>query len=292
MGRAASVLSPRVAAAAVLVAGLAAYASVVDELPRMSLWWDVALAALVLMPATTALAWLALPLRPWRGRLAGLGVALAALAFACDAGGLDVASNLAKTGAVILVALWFVDLFERPWWVGLVALAIPLVDAISVWRGPTRHIVTERPGVFDLLSISFPVPGGSFQLGLPDLLFFTLFLAAAARWGMRVAPSWVLMTASFGATMALALWLDPFDLGGLPALPLLSLGFLLANGDLLLRSAREPGDGSDPDGDDEPRADPEVPAEAEPNTDARPGEKPQSLSDLSSRDAPTDQSAL
>ena len=271
MGRAASVLSPRVAAAAVLVAGLAAYASVVDELPRMSLWWDVALAALVLMPAATALAWLALPLRAWRG-LAGVGVALAAFAFTCDAAGLDVAANLAKTGAVIIVALWFVDLFERPWWVGLVALAIPLVDAISVWRGPTRHIVTERPGVFDLLSISFPVPGGSFQLGLPDLLFFTLFLAAAARWGMRVAPSWVLMTASFGATMALALWLDPFDLGGLPALPLLSLGFLLANGDLLLRSARNK---SGEDGDDEPKAHAEVdvPAEAGADAEARPENK-------------------
>jgi hypothetical protein len=73
---------------------------------------------------------------------------------------------------------------------------------------------------------------------------------------MRVAPAWVLMTASFGATMALALWLDPFGLGGLPALPLLSLGFLLANGDLLLRSAREArrdeGE-SDENGDGEPR---------------------------------------
>ena len=278
MGRVASVLSPRVGVAAVLVAGLAAYASVVDELPRLSLWWDVALAALVLFPATTALAWLALPLRAWRG-VAGLGVALAALALACDMAGLDVASNLAKAGAVLLVALWFLDLFERPWWVGLVALSIPAVDVISVWRGPTRHIVTERPGVFDLLSISFPVPGGSFQLGVPDLLFFTLFLAAAARWGMRVAPSWVLMTASFGATMALALWLDPFDLGGLPALPLLSLGFLLANGDLLLRSTRqrepEPEDESDEDGDDEPKAhaDVDVPAEAGADAEARPENK-------------------
>jgi plastocyanin len=34
------------------------------------------------------------------------------------------------------------------------------------------------------------------------------------------------MTASFGATIAVAVWLD---LGGLPALPLLSLAFLVAN---------------------------------------------------------------
>ena len=40
------------------------------------------------------------------------------------------------------------------------------------------------------------------------------------------------MTLSFGATMALAVY---FDLSGLPALPLLSLGFLLPNADLLWR---------------------------------------------------------
>jgi len=38
------------------------------------------------------------------------------------------------------------------------------------------------------------------------------------------------MTLSFGATMALAVY---FDVTGLPALPLLSLGFLLPNADLL-----------------------------------------------------------
>jgi len=38
------------------------------------------------------------------------------------------------------------------------------------------------------------------------------------------------MTLSFGATLALAVWLD---LSGLPALPLLALGFLVANGDLI-----------------------------------------------------------
>ena len=43
------------------------------------------------------------------------------------------------------------------------------------------------------------------------------------------------MTASFGLTIVLAVWLD---LGGLPALPLLSLAFLTANGDLLWRRMR------------------------------------------------------
>ena len=43
------------------------------------------------------------------------------------------------------------------------------------------------------------------------------------------------MTLSFGATLALSVWLD---LNGLPALPLLSLGFLLANGDLIWAQLR------------------------------------------------------
>jgi len=47
--------------------------------------------------------------------------------------------------------------------------------------------------------------------------------------------TWLLMTASFGVTIVLAVWLD---LGGLPALPLLSLAFLAANGDLLWRRVR------------------------------------------------------
>ena len=43
------------------------------------------------------------------------------------------------------------------------------------------------------------------------------------------------MALSFGATLALAVWLD---LNGLPALPLLSAGFLLANCDLIWRQVR------------------------------------------------------
>ena len=44
------------------------------------------------------------------------------------------------------------------------------------------------------------------------------------------------MTLSFGATMALA---TAYDVYGLPALPLLCLGFLAPNADLLWRRVRE-----------------------------------------------------
>ena len=88
-----------------------------------------------------------------------------------------------------LLAFWFLTFFERLSWVALVAVLIPFIDAFSVWRGPTHHIVTQRREVFTTLSFAFPVPGenASANLGLPDLLFFALFLAAAVRWfGLRV----------------------------------------------------------------------------------------------------------
>jgi hypothetical protein len=121
--------------------------------------------------------------------------------------------------------------------VTLVALLIPFIDSYSVWRGPTRHIVDEQREVFTTLSFAFPVPGehGSANLGLPDLLFFALFLAAAVRWRLRVFWTWLAMVLSFGATMAIAVW---WDVGGLPALPGISIAFLAVNADLLWKDLR------------------------------------------------------
>ncbi len=228
----------RLAAALALFAGLIAYYVAAEHLPGVPLWADEVIAAFLLIPAMFALVLLALPLWTWRGLLA-VAVALGVLAAVWDAGAFDIAANFAKLGALTAFGFWFLSYFERLSWVVIVALVIPVVDSLSVWRGPTNEIVTNQPEVFDALSVAFPVPGeGSFNLGLPDILFFAVFLAAADRWRLRVRLTWLALTASFGATLALAIWLDPFDLGGLPALPLLSVGFLAANGDLLWTELR------------------------------------------------------
>ena len=221
-----------------LVAGLAAYDALAAALPAVSLAWDAALVALVLMPTTFALVLLALPLRHARG-IAPVGIAFVVLAVACHTAGLDVAANFAKLAAVTALAFWFLSYFERLSWVVIVAAIIPVVDSISVWRGPTRHIVEEEPEVFGALSIAFPVPDeSSLQLGLPDFLFFAVFLAAADRWRLRLHATWAAMVASFGLTLAGAIWFDPFGLDGLPALPLLALAFLAVNADLLWQAVR------------------------------------------------------
>ena len=61
----------------------------------------------------------------------------------------------------------------------LIALIIPWVDVLSVWRGPTEYIVSEQPSLFDRVSIAFRLPGeeGSANIGPPDILFFSLFLS-------------------------------------------------------------------------------------------------------------------
>lgn len=236
VGRPPAVLRKRLGAAA-LVAAIAGYYAVFDELPGLPLWADVLLVAAAVIPASFGLVWLALPLRLWRGVLpAGLALALlAAVWHVADAG---IAANFAKLGAAAAIAFWFLTYFERLSWVVAVAAMIPVVDALSVWRGPTHHIVTEEPAVFDALSYAVPAPREAFALGLPDVLFFALFLAAAARWSLRVGATWAAMIASFAVTMALAVWADPFGIGGLPALPGLSIAFLAANADVLWRRLR------------------------------------------------------
>ena len=248
MGRAPSLLAEhrgRLLAAAALAVYLGAYYAVADSLTNFSVWPEVAILSFLVIPPVSALVYLALPLRRLP-RLLPAGIALAALAAVLQIAGLDVLANFAKLAAVTFLAWWFLTYFETAAWVVTVALIIPWVDAASVWRGPTKHIVTHQRHVFTTFSFAFPVPGeeNTAQLGLPDLLFFALFLGATDRWGLRTRLTWVAMTLSFGATLAVAVaWPMVFphhDISGLPALPLLALGFLAPNAGLLWRKVRGP----------------------------------------------------
>jgi hypothetical protein len=179
---------------------------------------------------------LALPLREARGLLP-VGLALAVLAVVLTSADADVLANFARLGACMFIGWWFLSYFESLSWVVLVASIIPWVDAYSVWRGPTKQIVEHHANVFNVLSFAFPVPGenSAANLGVPDLLFFALFLAAAARFGLRVYWTWVTLVAALGLTIAITVW---WNVSGLPALPAIALGFLLPNADLLLRRLR------------------------------------------------------
>jgi hypothetical protein len=214
----------------------------------LGLWGDVAWIGLVLMPLTFALDLVFLPLQRARGRLQ-VGLAFVVLTVVLTIAGADVLANFSRFGATALLGWWFLDFFEEVSWVVLVAVIIPWVDAYSVWRGPTKQIVNHHQHVFTVLSYAFPTPGrhSAAQLGVPDLLFFALFLGAAARFGLRVYWTWACLVAALGATIALTVW---WNLNGLPALPGIALGFLVPNADLLWRRLRG-GTASSPSGDED-----------------------------------------
>jgi hypothetical protein len=228
---------------AALLAALVTYDEVSVHLWRAGVWWDVAWLACVLIPATFGLVLIALPLREARG-LFPVGVAFIVLAAVLTAADLDVPANFARLAAATLIAWWFLTFFEEASWVVWIACIIPWVDAYSVWRGPTKEIVSKHEHVFDVLSFAFPVPGqhAAANLGVPDLLFFALFLGSAARFGLRVGWTFLGLVTGLGLTIAATV---AFDITGLPALPGIALGFLVPNADLLwprVRGRSGPGD--------------------------------------------------
>ena len=226
----------RALALAGLTAAVAVYTAGAGHLWNAGLWPDVLFLALVVFPATLGIVWLSLPLAHARGLLA-VGLALVALTVLLRLAELDVLFNIAKLYALVALGFWFLTWFETVTWAVLVAVLIPWVDAISVWRGPTDYVVEERPSLFENVSIAFRVPGedGTANLGPPDILFFSLFLAAAERFGLRTGWTWLAMTGLLGATLVLV---ATTDLAGLPALPAVCIGFLLPNVDLLWRELR------------------------------------------------------
>lgn len=239
VGRATAVLSnARSFALAGLAVALVGYGAVAERLPDLATDLDVVVECLVVFPGFALAIWLALPLarRP-QGVLLGVFATSGALALGFALFGLGSASNVAKFATFAFVGFWFLSLFDDLWWVAAVALVVPWVDIWSVAAGPTRYVVEQRQGFFQHVAIAFPVPGenAAIDLGPPDVVFFALFLAAAARFGLRQAWTWVGMTGLLSLTLALV-W--KLDLAGLPALPAIALGFLLPNADLVWRNVR------------------------------------------------------
>lgn len=239
VGAPAVLTAPRAVALAALLGALAAWEAGAGSLPEAGTWTDVLVVSCLLIPAAFGAPWLLLPLAGARGLLP-VGAAMVVLAALLSLAGLGALFNVAKLVALTLLGFWFLQLFEAVAWVALVALVIPWVDAISVWRGPTEYVVSEEPGIFERVSYSFRLPGedGSANIGPPDILFFALFLATADRFGLRTGRTWAGMAGLLSLTVVVTVGLD---VGGLPALPAVAIGFLLPNADLIWKAWRRDG---------------------------------------------------
>jgi len=229
----------RAAAVAVSATALVAYTAAAERLWDVPSSIDAAVVALAVLPAFTGLVWLALPL--WRQPAVSLlftGMGLVVLWITLDLVGVDSLANIVKLASFATLGFWLLSLFDALWWVVLVALLVPWVDAWSVATGPTRYVTHEQPGFFEHVAVAFPLTGeaNSINIGPPDVIFFALFLAAAERFGLRIAPTWLGMTGFLALTVALVWWLAG---SGLPALPAVCLGFLLPNADRIWRHVQE-----------------------------------------------------
>jgi hypothetical protein len=240
VGSATAVLSPRrTAGLAAVLAALIVWDAWAGVLPNVGLWPDVLIAAFIVLPVTFAVPWLVLPYAPSRA-VAVLAVIFVALSVLFYVAGIGSLFNVSKLVALTAIGFLFVQAFEALSWVVLIAFIIPWVDALSVWRGPTSYVVSEQPSLFERISIAFRLPGenGSANIGPPDILFFALFLAAAARFELRVSWTWLSMVGLLALTLIMT---TVSDINGLPALPAIAAGFLLPNLDLLWRRWRERG---------------------------------------------------
>jgi len=141
-------------------------------------------------------------------------------------------ATLAKLIAAICAGLALARLLRGRVQMIAIAVLVSAVDIYSIAGGPTRALVTDnRRGASELaLNLRAMDTQVVNQIGLSDLFFFALFTTAVLRFGMRRWTTWTAMTVSFGLSMLLA---DGFRTP-VPALPLLSAAFLLANADLFL----------------------------------------------------------
>ena len=229
---------PRVRLAAVAAVLVALSGVLVPAGPAFSPRADAVLSAVVQLALIACLVWSLMPLRALNARLLALFAFAATLSALLTWSGAVPLANVAKIVAAAALGIWIAENLEKVSWVALVAVVSAAVDIVSVYAGPTKVLLKEGRVVIGYFTVALAWSGYGFDeaytaLGLSDIVFFSLYVAAAQRFGLRVGLSIVLMTASFVATIAAALWWD-----ALPALPLLSAAFLAANADLLLRALR------------------------------------------------------
>jgi hypothetical protein len=159
--------------------------------------------------------------------LAGVAVAGLLLAAGGTLADYPTPAGLGKMLAAGALGMLFLPLLDRAWHVAVVALLVIGVDTYSVFAGPTKRLLESGDDVVSTFTVPFTAPGlyGAAGIGITDFLFLGLFCGAALHWRLRPWLTITLCALSFSASIAVAQVLDR----SVPALPLLSLAFVLPN---------------------------------------------------------------
>lgn len=219
-----------------------------SALPALPIRLDIMVSSAVVLSLAALVVWGMLPLRALGRRLPLVTVAALPLAVLFVWLGWIPPANVAKVVAAGALGIWIAEELERLSWVVIVAVVSAAVDIVSVAAGPTKAILDKGPVVVGYFTVVVTWAGYIYAeaftgLGVSDVIFLALYLGAAKRFGLRARWSAVAMVGSFLATIAVAMWWT-----ALPALPLLSVAFLVVNADLLLARIRD-GRGTSPRGD-------------------------------------------
>jgi hypothetical protein len=231
-------MKSRFALAAAAALALVVYTLVSRYLPVLGWHTGIVVSALIVTPLMALILVGLWPLRTLGHRLllvAAAGFVAAALTTHL---GWVPASDLAKILIAGSLGFWLAQQIEALWWYVPVAAVAAGVDLFSVFAGPTKVLLAHGPVIVGYFTVAMAWFGYSWHqaytaLGTSDLIFFSLYYEAAERFALRRVPTLVGMTASFVITVAIGFWFS-----ALPALPLLSLGFVAPNADLLWRALR------------------------------------------------------
>ena len=230
----------RIAAFVALGAAVVTWSVVATHVGAVGLWPTIVIVSAGVLPGTLLLVFIALPLaRHSCLVLLLVAIVLALIALGCSEAGWALAANFAKLWAAVFAGWAFLYLFYEVWLVVLIAVIIPVVDAVSVFTpgAPTHEIVKNHISIYNDVAVSFLGPhGAAAQLGPPDIVFYAMFLAAADRFRLRPGWTWVATTGLYAASFPIAIVTHA---SGLPALPFLSAGFLAANADLIWKAIRK-----------------------------------------------------
>lgn len=226
--------------AGIFIAGVAALAALLfteainpESSARLGVSFALGLIAACAISSTLAFL---INLRHWLLLLA-LMAALAAAAAIWQ--GWGPVEGLAKIVFATSAGLWIALMLTSISQVLLICALVIGVDIWSVFLGPTKKMVESGGPWIDYLTINLPVFGADAvsRLGASDIIFFSLFVGCTLLWRLRRTLTALALTLSFVSTMLVGVSLEI----GVPALPLLSIFFLLVNADLLyLRFLAEP----------------------------------------------------
>lgn len=165
--------------------------------------------------------------------LLGAGLVAAGL----DAADAGAAATVPETVAYACVGVLFGILLDTP----ALVLALPLfvagIDAISVIGGPSHSLAQGATQAGDPLSLELPdwhIGLATLRLGVADVVFIGIYATYARRLGLRVVATNAGLALALVAGVVLAVKVS----SPIPQLPLLALGFLVPNLDLIVAAVR------------------------------------------------------